>query len=176
MYDLETVKSTLKTKLEGLTDPYDTSQNPQPILAHVIRGEPDLLSLFDGPLAGIVSIHLTEQPNGTDKRSPINAAVTNQGNKRQSWTATLIGAIVLFVPGNDDDADTIATQLSDVVSDFFKDENCLDLQGVTISPLTQGASMNWRPITVTLENQQKPTKSLTAAIKFTGVINDNKKH
>ena len=176
MYDLETVKATLQIKLKELTDPYDTSNNPEPVLVNVMRGEPDLISLFDGTLAGLVFIHSTEQQLGLNKHVPINAAINNMKGKSQSWIMNLVGGVVLFVPGNDDDSDTIATQLSDVVSDFFKDSDCLELPGVSTSPLTSGASMNWRPLTITLENQQKPIKSLTAAIKFNIEINDNLKH
>lgn len=40
--------------------------------------------------------------------------------RRQIWQITVDGAIVLFVPGNDDAADSVATHLTDVVSDFSK--------------------------------------------------------
>ena len=176
MYDLETVKSTLKTRLMELTDPYDTSENPSKVFGNVIRGHPDIISLFDGPLATIIWMANKESPFGTNKKSPINAVVNNQGNKRQSWIAELTGAIVFYVPGNDDSADTVATQLSDIVSDFFKDENALGLSGVSLKPLTEGNSMAWFPLAVTLKNEQEPVKSLSAAIKYKITINDNKKH
>lgn len=50
MYDLELIKSTLKTKLKALIDPYDTSTTPKTVLQNVIRGEPDKIGLFNGTL------------------------------------------------------------------------------------------------------------------------------
>ncbi|MBZ2167009.1 hypothetical protein [Methanobacterium spitsbergense] len=174
MYDLETVKATFKTKLKDLTDPWDISEDPKPIIVNLTRGEPDLISLQDGVLAGLVFMGGMEQPLGLNKRGPINAVISKP--KRQVWQSDITGAVVLFVPGNDDDADTVATHLSDVVSDFFKDPDCLGLPGVIVTPLITGNSMNWRPLTISLENTKKPIKSLTAAIKFSITIDDNKKH
>ena len=174
MYDLETVKSTLADKLRILIDPYDTSPTPQPILSNVIRGEPDLLNLYDGPMGALIFIHTAESPQGIDKKGYFNGP-QSLGQERQRWQLNVTGALVLFVAGMDDDSDTLVTHLSDVLSDFFHNENALELPGTIMSSLTTGMSMNWRPITITLENMQRPMESLTAAIKFTILVDDTKK-
>lgn len=168
MYDLELIKSTLKTKLKALTDPYDTSTTPKTVLQNVIRGEPDKIGLFNGTLGVLLFSDANEKMLGLSKRGQLGTP------RRQIWQITVDGAIVLFVPRNDDAADSVATHLTDVVSDFFKDNNALELPATSVTT-PQNQSMAWRPIDVVLENTKKPKKCLTAAIKFTITANDNKK-
>ncbi|MCE7699763.1 MAG: hypothetical protein K8E24_013440, partial [Methanobacterium paludis] len=181
MYDLEVVKSTMASCYEKLTDPYvknslifknvriaqigekqslDDPLDPIPILADIIRGEPDFIGLLRGPLGLLIFQDVAESQLGVNKRQPINAV--NVQPRRQSWQATVTGALILFVSGDDDDADVILTHYSDVISDFHKNQNGLNLTGVQMYPVTTGKSINYRPITVPLENTQKPHYSLTA--------------
>lgn len=174
MYDFATIETTLQTKLKALTDPYDASDEPKGIFENVIFGEPDLLPSFGGPLGAILFIDTDETMLGVNKRQPINAV--NVQPKRQLWEATITGSLVLLVQGNDDTAALSSVHLADVISDFYKDQNALDLPGTTITPLTTGKSINWRPLTVTLEKMEKPANCMTASIKFVITANDNIKH
>jgi hypothetical protein len=174
MYDLETVKSTCKTKLEEITDPYLPTSTTS-VLGNVIRGEPDQIGLFNNPLGVLLFADGKEELVGLNKRGPINGPSSFK-QREQAWKTTIDGAVILFINGNNDAADTEATHLSDIISDFFKNQYVLELPGTLVYPLTNGNSFNWRPISVSLENMDKPLQCLTLAYRFVITIQDNLKH
>ena len=178
MYDLETVKETCRIKLLEQTDPYipdptDSTLKPT-VLGNVLRGQPDKMPYFEKPLGLLFLDNGTEEQVGMNRRGPINGPESFKQIK-PVWRVTIKGVIVMFVPGNNDAADTQATILSDVVGDFFKNDNALELPGVLVSP-ADGNSFAWGPANIKIENMKEPKKCLGTSYEFTIIIQDNLKH
>lgn len=171
LYDLEYVKSQTVSAYSMITDPFDTSEDPEPMLGHIIRGEPTKIALFDKPLGVMMFVNGPEKSLGLAKTEGSLLAP-----RKQVYQMTVGGAILLFVQGDNDPADIELTHLSDVINAAAKHSDFLNIPGTVINPVSTGDSINWRPINVTLENMKKPLKCMTAAVKFSLQINSGMKH
>jgi hypothetical protein len=54
LYGYANLHETIRAKIATLTDPNDTSPNPQPIYNDVIIGHPENISIYDGNLTMII--------------------------------------------------------------------------------------------------------------------------
>jgi len=161
MYDLDTIKETTKNVLKALTN-----SDSNPLLADVTRGWPDEIALFQQTLGHLVFANATEKQRGIEQSGSLLGPV------KQTWQVSVDAGLVMFVPGQNEEADRVATNLADVIADTFKNQNLLNLPGVSVYPVTKSSSLNWFPINVNIGNIDVPEKCLTASYKFTITANN----
>jgi len=154
MYGYDIVIEAMQKKLKTLTDPKDTSENPEPITKAVEFGHEELKSLYGQGVKFIILF------SNTDK-------ISSQGMRNQSKQAVIEGAIVTLVPGDNSEAAIECYHYSDVVEDFLENENCLDLPGCIVEVPDDGA-MNWGVVDVSdnPRGSNKPNKATAASTKF----------
>lgn len=154
MFGYKNLKDTIKSKVAVLTDPEDTSTNPQPIFRNVLGGKPKKPVFYKGPGA----IVLLANASNTDWK----------GIHKQKRLSVVQGAVLTFIPGDDEKAMDKCLHYSDIVGDIFEDRFSLGIPGTQVEPV-KGMSQGWRVVDLskaTDMNTNQLKKTTTAATFF----------
>lgn len=154
MFGYSKLLDTIIDKVAALTDPEDESADPHPIYQSVISGRPSKLSFYRGPGAVIL---LSNASN-----------VVWKGMRKQHRVSVVQGAVLTFIPGDDDQAMHRCLHYSDIVGGLFDDRYILGIPGSWVEPVASMAQ-GWRIIDLTKAidlSTGQLTKTTTAATFF----------